>query len=167
MEEKDLIEISLGKRPLVSTVISRSSSLVSDLDGSQIDDDNAPIIPVAKPNRPKIPFKAIFTSVPFYAILIAHCTQNWGFYTLLNEMPTYMSQILHFNIKEVHKSVRQNHRSLFYVIFQNAFLSSLPYLCMWLVAIFSSQVADYVRSRGILSTTATRKILNSIGETHA
>ena len=83
--------------------MSRSSSIVSELDGSRIGDDDVPIISV-RSRRPKslpIPYKAIFTSVPFYAILIAHCCQNWGFYTLLTELPTYMSKILHFDIKEV------------------------------------------------------------------
>ena len=100
-EERDLIELSLGRRPKL--IMSRSSSIVSELDGSRIGDDDVPIISV-RSRRPKslpIPYKAIFTSVPFYAILIAHCCQNWGFYTLLTELPTYMSKILHFDIKEV------------------------------------------------------------------
>ena len=79
------------------------SSIVSDLDGSNIVyDDKEPIIVIEDSRKkPKIPLKAIFTSVPFYAILIAHCCQNWGFYTLLTEMPTYLKNILHFNIKTV------------------------------------------------------------------
>jgi hypothetical protein len=48
-----------------------------------------------------IPYKAIFTSLPVYGLLIANIAQGWGFYTLLSEIPTYMSQILHFDIKEV------------------------------------------------------------------
>ena len=48
-----------------------------------------------------IPWKGILTSMPFYAILAAHVAQNWGFYTLLTEMPTYLQNILHYPIKEV------------------------------------------------------------------
>ena len=103
-EEKDLILTSQGKRPF--TVMTRSvsidSSIVSDLDGSDIVyDDKQPIIDTVVKKKPKIPIRAIFTSRPFYAILIVHCAQNWGFYTLLTELPTYLNEILHFNLKEV------------------------------------------------------------------
>jgi ACS family sodium-dependent inorganic phosphate cotransporter-like MFS transporter 5 len=36
-----------------------------------------------------------------WAIIIVHCGQNWGFWMLLTEMPTYMSEIVGFSIKEV------------------------------------------------------------------
>ncbi|CAB3260998.1 unnamed protein product [Arctia plantaginis] len=40
------------------------------------------------------PWKIIWTSLPFYALIVAHCGQNWGFWTLMTEMPSYMKQIL-------------------------------------------------------------------------
>lgn len=49
----------------------------------------------------KIPWKAIFTSVPMWALIIVHCGQNWGYWTLITELPTYMNDILKFNLKEV------------------------------------------------------------------
>ena len=105
-EERDLIEISLGNAsplPVITESTSVSSSIVSELDGSRIDqDDQVALIEVKRiPEQPPIPFKAIFTSVPFWAIMITHSCQNWGFYTLLSELPTYMNKILHFDIKEV------------------------------------------------------------------
>ena len=48
--------------------------------------------------------------------------------------------------------------------FQNGFLSALPYVCMWIVANLGSQLADYVRTRSILSTRNTRKVFNSFGK---
>ncbi len=36
---------------------------------------------------------------------------------------------------------------------------------MWLLAISGSYLADFLRSRGYLSTTMTRKVFNSIGKT--
>jgi ACS family sodium-dependent inorganic phosphate cotransporter-like MFS transporter 5 len=50
---------------------------------------------------PKIPWKAVVTSMPFYAILFAHMAQNYGYEFLMTELPTYMKQILRFSIKEV------------------------------------------------------------------
>lgn len=41
------------------------------------------------------------TSLPFYAILFAHMGQNYGYETLMTELPTYMKQVLRFSIKEV------------------------------------------------------------------
>ena len=51
--------------------------------------------------QPPTPWKDIFTSVPFWAILVAHTCNNWGFYTLLTTMPTYMKKVLRFNIANV------------------------------------------------------------------
>lgn len=50
---------------------------------------------------PPIPYKKIMTSLPFYAILFAHMGQNYGYETLMTELPTYMKQVLRFSIKEV------------------------------------------------------------------
>lgn len=95
--------------------------------------------------RPKsVPWRSVLTSVPVWALVVTHMAQNWGFYTLLTELPTYMKNILHFNIKA------------------NAFVSALPYLIMWLMALLSSVVADYVLDKNLLSRAATRKTMNSL-----
>lgn len=94
---------------------------------------------------PPIPIMSVLTSMPFWAIFVVHIAQNWGFYTLLTELPTYMKNILHFNLAS------------------SGFMSALPYLAMWLFSLASGQLADYLRSAGILSTTTTRKVFNSIG----
>ena len=49
----------------------------------------------------KVPWSHIFRSPPFWAILLCNVPQTYGFYTLLTELPTYMSQILHFSLNEV------------------------------------------------------------------
>ena len=52
----------------------------------------------------KLPFPPllkIVTSVPFIALIVVHMGQNWGFYTLLTETPTYLSNIQHFSLKTV------------------------------------------------------------------
>ena len=36
------------------------------------------------------PWKAILTSPPVWAIVVSHFTDNWGFYTLLTQLPTFM-----------------------------------------------------------------------------
>lgn len=41
------------------------------------------------------------TSVPFMALTVAHCGQNWGFWMLLTEIPAYLNGILGMNMAEV------------------------------------------------------------------
>lgn len=38
----------------------------------------------------KVPWKAIFTSKAVYAIVAANFSENWGFYTLLTQLPTFL-----------------------------------------------------------------------------
>uniref|UniRef100_A0A2C9K193 Major facilitator superfamily (MFS) profile domain-containing protein n=1 Tax=Biomphalaria glabrata TaxID=6526 RepID=A0A2C9K193_BIOGL len=92
------------------------------------------------------PWHSIWTSVPVWAIIVAHTCSNWGEYTFLTNMPTYIKEVLHFDIKK------------------NGFLSSVPYLAVWVVITSSSWLADLVRSKKWLSTTGTRKLFNSIGK---
>lgn len=49
----------------------------------------------------RTPWKDIFTSPAFYALAVVHSAHNWGFWTLLTEMPTYMKGVLKFDIKKV------------------------------------------------------------------
>lgn len=51
--------------------------------------------------KPPTPWKEMFTSVPFISLIVVHCGHNWGFWTLLTEMPTYMKNVLELDIKQV------------------------------------------------------------------
>ncbi|KAF7268749.1 hypothetical protein GWI33_018101 [Rhynchophorus ferrugineus] len=95
---------------------------------------------------PPTPWMSIIKSGPFWAILLAHMGYNYGYETLMTELPTYMKQVLHFSIKD------------------NGFLSALPYLAMWIFSILVSQVADWMMTKSYFSTTLVRKLLNGIGQ---
>ncbi|XP_076244130.1 putative inorganic phosphate cotransporter protein picot isoform X2 [Calliopsis andreniformis] len=97
-------------------------------------------------SSPPVPWRSIVTSLPFWAILIAHMGQNYGYETLMTELPTFMKQILHFDIKS------------------NGTISSLPYLAMWIFSMVISHVADWMISNGKCTHTMTRKIINGIGQ---
>lgn len=47
------------------------------------------------------PWGKIIKSMPMWSLIIVHLTQNWGFWILLTNMPTYINYILKFNIKSV------------------------------------------------------------------
>ncbi|XP_063244177.1 sialin-like isoform X2 [Bacillus rossius redtenbacheri] len=87
-----------------------------------------------------VPWRSIFTSMPFLAILVAHFCSNFGWYMLLIELPTYMNTILKFKINA------------------NALLSSMPFLVMWFFSIALSKCLDVAREKKYISTTAARKI---------
>ena len=90
-----------------------------------------------------VPWLKIFTSGPVWALVLTHMSQNYGFYTILTELPTYMAAVLHFNIKS------------------NALVSALPYTLMFIMSIVSTQAADYILARGY-DRTAVRKVFNSL-----
>jgi len=90
--------------------------------------------------KPPVPWRRVFTSMPFLAILVAHTCSNWGWYTLLIETSFYFKQVLHFNIKE------------------NAVVSAIPFLTMWFFSMALSKSLDALRARGIISTTFARKL---------
>lgn len=48
-----------------------------------------------------VPWRAIWTSAPFWALVIVHSGQNWGFWTLMTEMPSYFRQVLGVDIRQV------------------------------------------------------------------
>ncbi|KAF6725584.1 Sialin [Oryzias melastigma] len=92
-----------------------------------------------------IPWKAILTSRPLLAIVVAHFSYNWTFYTLLTLLPTYMSDILGFSIQ------------------QNGMLSALPYVGCALFAVVSGQIADYLRETCLYPTVTVRKCFSVVG----
>lgn len=51
----------------------------------------------------KTPWVSMFTSMAFISLIIVHCGHNWGFWTLLTEMPTYMKNVLELDIKKVNQ----------------------------------------------------------------
>lgn len=95
----------------------------------------------AKPSY--VPWKNIFLSAPVWAIIVTHGCSVFGYFTVVNQLPTYMKDVLGFNIKE------------------NGVLSSLPYLGKYIMAVIASYLADKIRKSGKLSTTATRKLFTT------
>uniref|UniRef100_A0A914X2Q0 Major facilitator superfamily (MFS) profile domain-containing protein n=1 Tax=Plectus sambesii TaxID=2011161 RepID=A0A914X2Q0_9BILA len=102
-------------------------------------------ISASYPTLSTIPWKAILTSKPVYAIVVANFARSWTFYLLLQNQLTYMKEM--FNIK----------------ISDSGFLAALPHAVMACIVLLGGQLADYLRSRNILSTTMVRKIFNCGG----
>ncbi|XP_063989350.1 putative inorganic phosphate cotransporter isoform X2 [Diachasmimorpha longicaudata] len=97
-----------------------------------------------KDSNNSTPWKAILTSPPFWALLVAHCGQNWGFSMLLTEIPNYMAGVLGFNIQE------------------NGIASALPYVALLILTFPVSWLSDWSERKGV-SRGVSRKVCNSIG----
>ncbi|XP_046981812.1 sialin-like [Schistocerca americana] len=90
------------------------------------------------------PWVSIFTSLPVFSLVVVTMTQNWGFFTLLTETPTYLSNVLGFDIES------------------NGLLSALPYVANIVLSLASSWIVNSVEKKQILSRGALRKVVNSI-----
>ncbi|XP_067676139.1 sialin-like [Haliotis asinina] len=86
------------------------------------------------------PWLSMLTSLPVWAIVVAHFAENWGFYTWLTELPTFLNSVLHFKLD------------------QGGFLAALPYLVMGLVVLTSGHLADIMRGPLGVSTGIVRRI---------
>ena len=91
----------------------------------------------------KPPWGSLLTSLPLWAIVVAHTSYTWGFFTMMTQLPSYMDEVLHFNLKN------------------SAVISSLPYLAFTLVAFTSGFLADWIFKKNFLTITQIRKYFNN------
>uniref|UniRef100_A0A1B0CQC4 Permease of the major facilitator superfamily protein n=2 Tax=Lutzomyia longipalpis TaxID=7200 RepID=A0A1B0CQC4_LUTLO len=78
------------------------------------------------------------------ALICAQIGHDWGFFIMVTDLPKYMSDVLRFSIKE------------------NGLYSSLPYALMWIVAILTGFLSDWLIARKFFSITAARKWFTGI-----
>ncbi|XP_004926297.1 ec74 protein isoform X1 [Bombyx mori] len=124
-----LVQDSPQQQPLISA--EERSMIVSSL-GGKTNDKSHKKLPV--------PWSKVLKSPPFLAILVSHACSNWGWYMLLIETPFYMDQVLKFDMTE------------------NAVITALPFLSLWIFSIALSRTLDWLRSKNIITTTTARKI---------
>ncbi|XP_064100173.1 putative inorganic phosphate cotransporter [Macrobrachium nipponense] len=92
-----------------------------------------------------VPWYSILTSTPFLIVIVTHVGNNWGFYCLLTELPTYLKNIQHYDMK------------------QNGVVSAMPYLLMWLFSLFYSSLMDHLLEKRVLTTRQIRQLAMAIG----
>ncbi|KAI0237934.1 Sialin [Lamellibrachia satsuma] len=95
--------------------------------------------------RASTPWRDMARSPAFWSLTIVHITYSWQFYMMLAFMPMYMEEVLKFDIS------------------QNGMVCAMPYAINWAMMIMSGYVADYMRSKKILSTASVRKLFNVLG----
>ncbi|XP_064635986.1 vesicular glutamate transporter 2-like isoform X2 [Lineus longissimus] len=92
----------------------------------------------------KIPWRAILTSVPVFALCVAHFARSWMFFLLLTNEPTYLNVFG-------------------YSIAQNGVLSAIPHVIMVIMSGMSGHIADWLIRNPMLSTTQVRRLLTCVG----
>ncbi|RNA04067.1 inorganic phosphate cotransporter isoform X3 [Brachionus plicatilis] len=93
----------------------------------------------------KTPWKSILFSKACLAIYVAHVCSNWGIYLFLTQLPTFLKDVLKFDIKS------------------NGLVSALPYIASSILNLSSSIISDKLITSGKLSRTNTRRLFGFIG----
>ncbi|RZF36580.1 hypothetical protein LSTR_LSTR010691 [Laodelphax striatellus] len=94
----------------------------------------------------KIPWKAILTSRPVIVLSLANICNNWVFWSLVTLLPSFLSSVYGFNIKN------------------NSYFSTLPHLSMFVLAIIFGAISDTILRKKLLSVNANRKLWNSVAQ---
>ena len=87
-----------------------------------------------------IPWKQLFKSFPFFAIIIAETTINVVEYALMTCLSLYLANVLNLNVNE------------------NGLYNSLPWLLTFLAILTTSRLTDFLLSRKYVTTTFIRKL---------
>ncbi|XP_055627576.1 sialin [Toxorhynchites rutilus septentrionalis] len=95
-----------------------------------------------KPEKIKHPWKGILTSMAVWALVASHVAENWGFYTLLTQLPTFLKDTMHFHLEKT------------------GFISAIPYLAMGILLFVAGYLADLCQLKGWLTTTQVRRYFN-------
>ncbi|XP_056687999.1 probable anion transporter 3, chloroplastic isoform X2 [Spinacia oleracea] len=91
-----------------------------------------------------LPLGILLSKKPFWAILIANFTNNWGYFVLLSWMPIYFKTVLNVNLKEA------------------AWFSAIPWGVMAVSSFVAGSASDYLTKSGY-SLIYVRKMMQSIG----
>ncbi|KAJ9591411.1 hypothetical protein L9F63_002017 [Diploptera punctata] len=91
-----------------------------------------------------VPWISILTSAPVWAHIVFGFGHSWVSATLISELPTYLSRILHFNLK------------------QSGLTSAIPFIFTPIGGMFFGYVGQKVRMNGYLSPLNSMRFFNTI-----
>ncbi|XP_064641105.1 vesicular glutamate transporter 2-like [Lineus longissimus] len=95
-------------------------------------------------SKHNVPYRKIFTSLPVLAIIILDMCTYWSYYLMLAELPTYISQVHHYQIEKT------------------GWISALPYAFLFFSGVISAQIADLLISSNKISRTRARKLFSTL-----
>ncbi|XP_053684989.1 vesicular glutamate transporter 2.1-like isoform X1 [Sabethes cyaneus] len=92
----------------------------------------------------KHPWKAILTSKAVIATTVSNFAENWSFYFLLTQLPTFLKEAMHFEVQTT------------------GFVAALPYAAMGISLSIAGYLADWFQVKCILTTTQVRRNFNCL-----
>jgi ACS family sodium-dependent inorganic phosphate cotransporter len=92
----------------------------------------------------RVPWKALMTSMPVWAIIVAHFCNNWSLYVLLSWLPTFVNKGLGFDYASV------------------GWVTMIPHIASFLFLNIAGNVADRLIARG-MAVGHVRKLMQTIG----
>ncbi|XP_053607893.1 putative inorganic phosphate cotransporter [Plodia interpunctella] len=94
-----------------------------------------------------VPFKAILRSAPLWVLVMAAIGHDWGYFTMITDLPKYFSDVLKFNIKET------------------GLMSALPYIAMYIFSFIFASLCDLCVKKKWHSIGTGRKIYTTVSST--
>ncbi|CAD6189434.1 unnamed protein product [Caenorhabditis auriculariae] len=92
-----------------------------------------------------VPWREILRSKAVWAVIMAHFSQNWGFYTMLTNLPRFLKDVADYDIEKA------------------GVASALPYFLMGVTIIAGGHFADYLRKERQFDTIFVRKAFCTSG----
>lgn len=89
----------------------------------------------------KVPVVPILKSRHVWAIFFAMVGQDWGFYTVVTFVPTYLKSVLHLDTQA------------------NGIVNSLGFLSLWIIGMLFGFLSDYIQKKKWISLTWNRRII--------
>lgn len=100
----------------------------------------------SKEKKPlKTPWVEIFSNKVCWATFIAHFCNNWGNYLFLTQLPSFMKDVLKFNIKS------------------NGSMSAIPYIACAIVTVTFGSVSDRLIRANYVTKSNARRLFNGFG----
>ncbi|XP_063226964.1 sialin-like isoform X2 [Bacillus rossius redtenbacheri] len=94
--------------------------------------------------RMPVPWLAILTSTAVWASILMQTGCNYVSYTMMSELPTYLSNVLHYDVKK------------------SGWVSSLPYVFGGISCLASGNISQWLQEKGYISRLTAYRIFNGI-----
>ncbi|KAM8715147.1 hypothetical protein ACLKA7_002228 [Drosophila subpalustris] len=91
-----------------------------------------------------IPWKDMLLSKAMMAVIVSQIGHDWGYFVMITCLPKYMSDVLQFSIRS------------------NGFVTSLPFIAMWVCTIIAGWLADWLIRTEKMSINLARKLFTFI-----
>jgi ACS family sodium-dependent inorganic phosphate cotransporter len=109
-----------------------------------------------------IPYKAIFTSLPVWAIAGSQFAENWGLYTMLTQLPLFLKCKCEPSSESHATHVDFIADNLDFDLAGSGFIAAIPYLVLGILLFIVGYIADIMQERKILTTTQVRRYFNCL-----